>query len=886
MQECVARLPAWGGVIADPNVWGHVDFVAAAAKAGKKAVLGARFPFEGRSAIVIPRSPAGLKALYAAVAEGFSAERAGDADWDVLTQGAVPSLPKALPGFFPGVTLAAASTQVASSDNLFPGPGDAQAWVLMLGKVARQRAGSAHILSPAELRLEGAKQPWIDRLRGMIERADTPLPRAENIKFPVPDADRALAGLCRAELSRRGLGGAYKARLEYELKLIAEKQFADYFLVIADLIQFAKRSMLVGPARGSSAGSLVCWLTRITEIDPLRHELIFERFIDVNRADLPDIDIDFPDIKRETVIEYLRGKYGAQNVAHIGTVIRYKPKSALTDVAKVAGVPLYELDQLKDVMIERSSGDMRASSCLADSLDGMEVGKALVAKYPLLRIATRLEDHARTAGVHAAGIVVCNAPVNNFCGVKDGAAQLDKKAAETINILKIDALGLRTLSVIEEAAALIGIEPQTLYELPLDDQPTFDMLNEGKFSGIFQFEGIALQSIARQFTIDCFDDVAAITALARPGPLSSGETQRWIAGKNAGKAESLHPALDVFTAETFGTIIYQETVMRVVRELGDFSWADTSSIRKVMSGRKGNEAFAKYEAQFILAAQNKGMSEPTAIKVWKSINQMGSWAFNKSHAVAYGLLSYWTAWLKAHHPVPFAVANLRHAKKTGDTDPTLGTLREMIRENKELEFTPVDPEKSTERWEFEGNRLLGPLTGVKGCGPKTAKEIVKRRGAGIAFTTQQKKILAGISRFADFSPARRLWGDLYDHPEKHFKTVRELQEIAQVQPGEPYRQWAVLGRLIKKNLRDLNDEKYLVRRNGRRVPNEASSMLLFHLEDDSGQVHCCVNAKRFKALGERIVEHAALGQWFVVTGRVPSDFKMLQVERVKWLSTP
>jgi DNA polymerase III alpha subunit len=887
IKEVVARLPAWGGVIADNNCWGHVDFATECKKAGKHGVLGARFQYEGRPAIVIPHSPAGLKELYATIAAGaLTPERAGGADWTVVTAGRT-SLPKALQGFFPGLSLASEATSIASSDNLFPAPEDAQAWALMLGKAARTRTGSAHILSPEELIAEGALAPWIERLKALIERCDTPLPRAENIKFPVKDPDAELKALATAELRRRKLGKEYKTRLEYELRLIAEKKFADYFLVIADLLQFAKRSMLVGPARGSSAGSVVCWLTRITEIDPLRHGLIFERFIDVNRADLPDIDIDFPDVKREAVIEYLREKYGAANVAHIGTVIRYKPRSALTDVAKVANVPLFELDQLKDVMIERSSGDARASACLADSLDGMEVGRALVAKYPLLRVATRLEDHARSAGIHAAGIVVCNAPVNEFCGVRDGACQLEKKTAETINLLKIDALGLRTLSVIEEACGLIGIDPLSLYELPLEDQDTFDMLNAGKYSGVFQFEGIALQSVARQFTIDRFEDVAAVTALARPGPLSSGETERWVKGKNTGTNNPLHPALGPFTEETFGTIIYQETVMRVVREMGDFSWADTSAIRKVMSGRKGNEAFAKYEKQFIAASQAKGLAATDAEKVWKSVNTMGSWAFNKSHAVAYGLLSYWTAWLKAHHPLEFAVANLRHAKaSTGESDSTLGTLRELMRESSGIEFVPVDPEKSTERWEFEGKRLLGPLTGLKGCGPKTAREICIRRANGIALSARHKTLLAGVSRFADYAPAHRIWGDLYAHPEKHFKTVRELHECASVVAGNPMQQFAVLGRIIKKNLRDLNDEKYLVKRKGKRVPDNMRDMLLFNLEDDSGRVLCCVNAKRYATLGAPIVERAPIGQWMVVTGKVVTDFNMLQVERTKWLSEP
>jgi DNA polymerase III alpha subunit len=305
-----------------------------------------------------------------------------------------------------------------------------------------------------------------------------------------------------------------------------------------------------------------------------------------------------------------------------------------------------------------------------------------------------------------------------------------------------------------------------------------------------------------------------------------------------------------------------------------------------MSGRKGNEAFAKYEKQFIAATTGKGMAATDAEKVWKSVNTMGSWAFNKSHAVAYGLLSYWTAWLKAHHPLEFAVANLRHAKMTATSDSTLATLRELMRENNGIEFVPVDPEKSTERWEFEGNRLLGPLTGLKGCGPKTAREICLRRENGIAMSGRHKTLLAGVSRFADYAPTHRIWGDLYNHPEKHFKTVRRLDECTEVTTGDPNRQFAVLGKIIKKNLRDLNDEKYLIKRKGKRVPDDKRDMLLFNIEDDSGRILCCIGSKRYATLGAPIVERAPIGQWIVVTGRVVTDFNMLQVERTKWLSEP
>lgn len=887
IEEVVARLPPWGGAIADDGAWGHVPFVKACRAAGKRAVLGRRFALGGLWAVVLPRSPAGLRALYGTPADGLELVRAAEEDWYTLVPGHAGADfgPRVLGAYVPGVVRPARNTPgafpVAFGDNFYPRPEDREAWRLMLGRAAVGRPGPQHILTADELRLEGARSEQLVRLREIVENCDTPLPQAENIRFPVADAQEALAEMARAELRRRGLRGkAYAERLEAELAVIADKRFADYFLVIEDMIRYAKTRMLVGPARGSSCGSLVCWLLRITEVDPIEHKLLFERFIDYNRADLPDIDIDFQDDRRHLVIEYLAGKYGAANVAQLGTVMRYKPKSALTDVAKSAGVPLWELDKLKDVVIERSSGDSRARTQLADSFEQLEVGKQLLAQYPVLAVAGRLEFHARSAGTHAAGIIVCNTPVTDYCAVENGGAQIDKKMAEALNMLKIDALGLRTLSVIADCCELIGKPLEEMYTLPLNDTAVFELLNAHKYSSVFQFEGASLRSVARQVRIDRFSDIAAITALARPGPLSGGETTRWIEGKATGAVRPLHPALAPYTAEEFGCIIYQEQVMRVCREMGGFSWADTSAIRKLMSNRTGVEAFAKWGDQFKAGAKANGIADQDAERIWKAIDQMGSWCFNQSHAVAYGIVSYWTAWLKAHHPVEFAVANLRHAR---DDDSAKVTLRELMREGG-IDFIPIDRSRSTERWEFADGALLGPLTGLPGVGAKTAREIVSRRAAGVALSARHKKLLEGESKFADYAPTQKRWAHLYAAPEKHFKTVKKIDEIITLNESTGIGRFCIIGRLIKKNLRDLNEEKHLLKRGGQPAPEHLRHVLFFHLEDDTGQMLCRIGAEKFASLGKRIVEEAPLGAWFAVVGEMPNwTFRLLFVENVRWL---
>jgi DNA polymerase III alpha subunit len=884
--EVVNRLPQWGGIVADWGCWSHVDFVKECAKQEKKSVLGSRIRIiheledkSGQDVIIVPRNTDGLRAMYQAISLGYTQKyyvprlmkHQLPADCEIIS----PSMVFSRAGANTGREV------YASCDNFYPSVRDRRTWQIMLGRAARLRPGPMHITTEDELVAEGATDLQLARMRRLVEECDTPLPKAENIKFGVPDPDRELSDMCWFELGKRQLhrNEIYKARLTKELGLIAEKKFADYFLVISDMIKYAKQHMLVGPARGSSAGSLVCWLTRITEIDPLEHDLIFERFVDVNRMDLPDIDIDFPDTKRHMVMTYLEEKYTAANVAHIGTVIRYKPKSALTDVAKEIGVPLFELDKLKDVLIERSSGDARAGQCLQDSIDQLEVGKALVTKYPLLTEACRLEFHARSVGVHAAGIVVCNDAVRNYAPVVDGSIQADKKMAEKLNMLKIDALGLRTLSVVEEACALAGIDPFSMYKLPLDDQATLDVFNNRRYAGVFQFEGIALQSIANQIEFTEFEDIAAITALARPGPLSSGETSNWVLRKTGQQAITYHhPMIKRFAEHTYGCIIYQEQVMKITRELGNFSWADTGKIRKLMSESRGDESFGAYEKQFVLGAGQNGIEPADALRIWRAINTFGSWAFNRSHAVAYGLLSYWTAWLKAHHPMPLIVANLCNSKHD---DATLTMLREAVNEG--IEYIPFSPEKSQVNWSYDGNVLYGGLLCLPGIGAKTAMEIQNRKFNGMKLTNRQQKLLLGTSKFADPFPTRSRFGHMYDNPTEHLHNCSRINFTQDVDIGDPSFVYVVLGKLVKKNLLDINDTKYVTRRGGKRVPEDRRLMLIFHLEDDTGRILCCINGKHYLRLGKKITEEAAIGDWFAVRGVVTTDFKMLQVSAVKWL---
>lgn len=452
----------------------------------------------------------------------------------------------------------------------------------------------------------------------------------------------------------------YQQRLEREMAMIEHKDYGSYFLVVADLVKWAKEEMLVGPARGSSAGSLVCFLLEITEVDPLVHGLIFERFIDANRADLPDIDIDFSDRQRHKVADYLAQTYGKDNVAKIGSVNRLKPRSVVAHVGKKLGIPQGATFPVLNVLIEYSSGDSRFGKGLEDTLETTQPGQDFKRRYPEGELMAEIEEHASHTGVHAAGIIVANVPVTEYCTVRDGIAQIDKKDAEYLNLLKIDALGLRTLGVIEDAGC---VEADDLYRMSFDDPEVLKIFDEHKFSGVFQFEGAAQRRVSIQVPVDDFKKIDHVTALARPGPLGGGAADHYTF-RNAGREEITyrHPSMEEYLGETMGVVLYQEQVMRIVRELGDFSWEETSVIRKAMSGRKGKEFFDQRGEAFVAGAAKKGIDAETAQAIWEEICNFGAWGMNKCAKS--------TTCVKVCHP-----------NQTLGKDPTLEQLYDFYKRN-------------------------------------------------------------------------------------------------------------------------------------------------------------------------------------------------------------
>jgi DNA-directed DNA polymerase III PolC len=668
----------------------------------------------------------------------------------------------------------------------------------------------------------------------------------------------------------------YQQRLQYEIELIIQKDYVDYFMIVADLIKNAKRKMLVGPARGSSAGSLVCYLLGITEVDPIEHSLIFERFIDVNRFDLPDIDIDFPDTKRDIAIKYLKHKYGKSKVMCLANINRLKAKSAIGEFAKGLEIPAYETTSVKDAIIERSSGDARAAMCIEDTFNTTEAGDIFIKKYPSMRLVSKIEDHAAHAGKHAAGILVATLPLANYGALnnRDEVIMMDKKDAEYLGLLKIDCLGLRNLSILEGVAEQIGKSIHFYYDLPLDDPATYRLFNSMRLSGVFQFEGQALQMIVKQMGVSDFNDIAAITALARPGALNSGGTARYIKYSTGLESPSYYSDTHKdITGDTYGIVVYQEQMMEIARRIGGLSWADTSDLRRAASKSMGDEFFGKYKDKFIAGALENGYSEEDSQQLWVDISASGSWSFNKSHAVSYGLVSYWTAWAKANYPLEFAVASLNN---TSDSNNAIKLLRDLVN-NEGMEYVPVDPDLSDIFWSTKQGRLIGGLTNIKGIGESKAKKIMyARQGKTVLTPALYKALMSPKTEFDIIFPAKHYWGFLYDNPSSVGLAETPLPIVNIDGAGE----YLFLGKLIDRNLRDLNEQVFLEKRKGEKVEKD-NLYLNFKIEDDTDSISCNIGRYQYEKLGRDIAEKGRIDKdWYLVKGSIKSDWRRISVTEI------
>ena len=789
-------------------------------------------------------------------------------------------------------------------DNRYPCLEDRGLWQVVCGRNAITAAYPQHILSISDMQRYAAflfKKPTIiaeavENARVSLLQSSRAIPGRATLLIP---ARRPLRELCVKGAKKLGINvktGKYAKQLKKELSIIEEKEFSDYFLIVSDIVSWAKEHMVVGPARGSSAGSLVCYLLGITAIDPIKHGLIFERFIDIGRKDLPDIDIDFSDKHRPKVIEYIKQRYGRDKVAQLGTVNTYKPKSAMNTASAALGIPKWRCDAAMDGLIEKSSGDARAQDSLEDTADTVPMMGQLFKDYPELKVSWEVEGLPRHCGRHASAVVLAEQPLNSFAPIdmREEVLMMNKEDAEEIDLLKVDILGLTQLSILQQAMEMAGEDFHKLEELELEDKDAHAILGDRKFAGIFQFNGLALQTLAKRFRMERFDDIVAITALSRPGPLIGGAAYTWVAIRRGDENTQVpHPMFEPYVGSTFGVAIYQEQIMEICRHIGDFSWEEVNVIRYAMSKSKGNEFFDKFGEKWKAAAIEKGLPTEKAKKIWDQLCNYGSWAFNKSHAVAYALISYWCCWVKAHYPFEFAAASLNYES---DDHRKILLLRELAVEG--YNYTAVDGELSGLDWSIhevpvEGHpthkvrKLVGPLTGIRGIGPKYAQTILGARKRNEKLPDGLAKKLANPQTPIDsLYPIRDAYERLIPDP-KEIHIVSRVNLISEIPEQEKSRNWllVVVPKMI--HVRDANEPVNVAKRGGEIDKSDFTQYLNMHLIDDSGLIFAKVLQRDYKKIGQQIVDIGNQGKalWAFKGDCIIRPFRIFIIKRIRYLGS-
>lgn len=601
-----------------------------------------------------------------------------------------------------------------------------------------------YLKSPAEMKALFAELPEAVRATQEIaERCAVAFDfEARHLPRFVPEDGSAprdlLRRLCREGLDRRygGLAEPVVRRMEHELAVIEQMGFVDYFLIVWDFIRYAKESGIpVGPGRGSAAASIVAYALGITDLDPLRYGLIFERFLTPGRITLPDIDIDFCQLGRDRVIEYVWRKYGEQNVAQIITFGTMAARAVVRDVGRVLEIPLPEVDALAK-KIPRVP-DMTIEKALATEPDL----KAAVQKDERIRelfeIAKRLEGLSRHASTHAAGVVISDRPLTEHIPLyKAGdviTTQFQMTDVEAIGLLKMDFLGLVTLTAIDRALALIAQATGKridLADIPLDDPATYRLLGRGECLGIFQMESDGMRELVQRVKPDKFEDIIAFIALYRPGPLQSGMAEDFVKRKHGlAPVSYLHPDLEPILKETYGIILYQEQVMQIVNRVAGFSMSEADALRKAM-GKKQREVMAASEAKFVKGAVAHGMPEKTAKQLFELMAYFAGYGFNKAHSTAYALISYRTAWLKANHPTEYMAALM--SCEMGNLDKVALYIEECRRMG--IRVDPPCVNESLAAFTVVGPRHIRfGLAAVKNVGEKAVQSIVEARQEGGRF---------------------------------------------------------------------------------------------------------------------------------------------------------
>lgn len=703
----------------------------------------------------------------------------------------------------------------------------------------------------------------------------------------------------------------YLEQMKREMELIISKDFVSYFLLVSDLVRWAKDNQIaVGPGRGSSAASLVCYLLRITEPDPLQFPLTdFTRFIDPTRIDLPDIDVDFDDRERWRVRDYALGKWGDDCVANIITFTKYKGKNSIADVGRVYEIPLGHLEIVKSMIIERSGGDSRADASLEDTFASFPPAAEILAQFPKLQMAIELEGNYRGMSTHAAGLVISDLPIADVCAMYSREVKgrvltgvsVNKYDAEYLGLMKIDILGLTTMGEIGEMLRLTGMTLEELYALPLDDPLTFQAFQRADVIGVFQFEGRATRLVCREVKPDNIYELIHVNALSRPGPLFSGTTTEFINIKRGlMEIPLIHPILDAIAAPTRGQIIYQEQVLHSLAQFGGLPVQRVHDIRRIISQKLGEAQFNASSENFITGAMElNNVSREVAAKVWERVVTSASYAFVYSHSLSYSIIGYWCQWFKQHYPTQF------YQVKMGRTPDKALPMLVKDAERHKVRVKGVTLGASTTGWSSprEGELVAGYET-LPGVGAAIAPKFLETEAERGGFTCVEDLLAVpgiGPAKLEKMRPfvnvddpfgLRRLEGDM-DRvrqwiPGAGLPTPThisdELMDVSEVET-------VFLGFPLERNYQDYVENKRA--RYGTEVadilremkrPDLKTSVVLRCIDDHDEDVYVRINRYDFPRLKSRIDSIVVGRDMILVRGRKSDKVAAFGISvQAKWM---
>ncbi len=730
---------------------------------------------------------------------------------------------------------------------------------------------------------------------------------------------------------REGKRAEYTARLEFEINTIQQMGFPGYFLIVADFINWAKKNGVpVGPGRGSGAGSLVAYAMGITDLDPLRYDLLFERFLNPERVSMPDFDVDFCQEGRDRVIDYVKRNYGAHAVSQIATFGTMAAKAVIRDVGRVLDLGYNFVDQFAKLIPNElgiTLGEAREKEPqINERAEREEEIKEL------LILAEKLEGLTRNVGMHAGGVLIAPGKLTDFCplysaaGSEAAVSQFDKDDVEKIGLVKFDFLGLRTLTILAEAVDWVrklnpDMEKFRLEDLPLDDLAVYKLFADGNTTAVFQSESRSAKDLERRLKGDCFEDLVALMALNRPGPLGSGMVDDFINRKHGrAKAEYFHPDLEPVLKPTYGVIVYQEQVMLVAQVLAGYTLGGADLLRRAM-GKKKAEEMAQQRAIFLDGAIQRGVDAKIATQLFDLMEKFAEYGFNKSHSAAYALVAYQTAWLKAHHPAEFMAATL--SSEMADTDKVQLFWIDCLQNG--LAFLPPDINRSVYRFTpVDARTIRYGLGAIKGTGESAISAILRAREAGGDFTdvfdfcqridkrvvnrrvvealvragafdsiddhrarllasvgialeaaeqAERHALQVGLFDMGGAAPAQRPQLNEMARWSERERLLHEKQALGFFFSGHPYNEYrAELSRFVRRPLNALEPQKEVALLAGivlatRTQMTRRGKMIIVMLDDGSAQVEISVFNELFEAERGKIKVDEAL----VLEGKVQRD---------------